>query len=198
MSIGRLADGGSSIMRGRWERAREQDEVIRSVERAPAVPRADAFEALFSEYAPFVYRTAYGVTGRHEDAEDILQSLFLRLLARPEATRHPKAYLYRAAVNLSLNLVRTRGREIAVDPQALPDLAAPDASSDEEHHRLLYQAVAELKPATAHILILRYVHEMSDVEIGRLLGVSRGSIAVRLFRARARLKKLLRERMVMP
>jgi RNA polymerase sigma-70 factor (ECF subfamily) len=197
MSIGRLTGGNSSIMRMVGTLSRT-NHVIEHLERGSLASAAEASEALFNEHAAFVYRTAYGVTGRHEDAEDVLQSLFLRLLTRPAAARDPKAYLYRAAVNLSLNLVRNRGREIAVDPKDLPDVAAPEAWADDERHRLLYQAVAELKPATAQILVLRHVHEMSDVDIARWLGVSRGSIALRLFRARARLKKLLRERMVMP
>ena len=52
-----------------------------------------------------------------------------------------------------------------------------------------------MKPEAAQILILRYVHDKSVAEIARLLGVSRGTIALRLFRSRARLKKLLRARM---
>jgi RNA polymerase sigma-70 factor (ECF subfamily) len=63
------------------------------------------FEALFEEHYVLVCRTAYGVTGRVEDAEDVVQTLFLRLLQReksPELLKNPKGYLYRAAVNLSL------------------------------------------------------------------------------------------------
>ena len=58
------------------------------------------FEDLFNEHAQLVYRTAYGVTGRHEDAEDVLQTIFLRLMRRdlpPDLVRNPKGYLYRAA-----------------------------------------------------------------------------------------------------
>jgi RNA polymerase sigma factor (sigma-70 family) len=59
----------------------------------------------------------------------------------------------------------------------------------------LYEAIAKLKPKSAEILILRYVHNKSDAEIARMLGVSRGTIALRLFRSRARLKQLLRARL---
>jgi RNA polymerase sigma-70 factor, ECF subfamily len=69
------------------------------------------FEETFREHAPMIYRTAYSVTRTPQDAEDIVQTLFLKLLRRgfPEGLKeNPKAYLYRAAVNLSLNAVRVR------------------------------------------------------------------------------------------
>jgi RNA polymerase sigma-70 factor (ECF subfamily) len=152
------------------------------------------FEAVFNEHARFVYRTAYGVTGSHEDAEDILQTVFMRVLGRDlphDVARNPRAYLYRAAVNLSLDTIRMRRRYLRVEDEKLTELPAPADSTDDLIHRRLYQAIAELKPETAQILILRYVHDRSDAEIARMLGVSRGTIALRLFRSRARLKKLL-------
>jgi DNA-directed RNA polymerase specialized sigma24 family protein len=45
-----------------------------------SAPLAPEFDEIFQEHAQFVYRTAYGVTASHEDAEDVLQNLFLRLL----------------------------------------------------------------------------------------------------------------------
>jgi RNA polymerase sigma factor (sigma-70 family) len=76
--------------------------------------------------------------------------------------------------------------------EELPDVpASVEEAQDDEHHRVLYEAIAALKPESAQILVLRYVHDMSDAAIARMLGVSRGTIALRLFRSRARLKKLL-------
>ena len=59
---------------------------------APAYP--ESFERIFREHSGFVYRTAYRVTGSVEDAEDVLQTLFVRLLPRdlpPEFEKNPKA-----------------------------------------------------------------------------------------------------------
>jgi RNA polymerase sigma factor (sigma-70 family) len=61
----------------------------------------------------------------------------------------------------------------------------------EELHRKLYEAIAQLNPKAASILILRYLHNYSDADIAKLLGTSRGVIAVTLYRSRARLKKLM-------
>ena len=155
------------------------------------------FGEIFREHYPLVYRTAYGVTGRVEDAEDVVQTIFLRLLQRetsPDLQKNPKGYLYRAAVNLSLNIVQSRQRRAATED--VESLAASIPTSGpghaEEIHRRLYEAIAELNPKAAEIVILRYVHNYSDAEIAKLLGKSRGTIAVNLYRSRARLKNLLR------
>jgi RNA polymerase sigma-70 factor (ECF subfamily) len=159
-------------------------------------PVTQEFEDLFNEHAQLVYRTAYGVTGSHEDAEDVLQTIFVRLMRRelpPDLVRNPKAYLYRAAVNLSLDTLKTRRRHLLVDAADLPEIPVPAAApADNSAHRLLYRAIAELKPEAAQILILRYVHGKSDAQIAAMLGMSRGAIALRLFRSRAKLRKLLR------
>jgi RNA polymerase sigma-70 factor (ECF subfamily) len=141
-----------------------------------------------------MYRTAYGVLGRHEDAEDVVQTIFLRLIRQefpPDLGKNPEAYLYRAAVNSSLSTIRNRRREVLVDNEAHFEMPAPTDSVNHERHRRLYEAIAELKPEAAQIVILRYMHNKSDAEIAKLLGASRGAIAVRLYRSRARLRRLL-------
>jgi RNA polymerase sigma-70 factor, ECF subfamily len=165
----------------------------------PQVPADEQVAQVFTEYAQFVFRTAYGVTGSHEEAEDVLQTVFLRLIRReqpPDFRSNPKAYLYRAAVNAAFDALRSRRRRRLVAVDELPEIpATAPAAMDDEHHRVLYEAIAELKPESAQILILRYVHSLSDAEIALMLGVTRGTIALRLFRARGRLKKLLVERL---
>lgn len=155
------------------------------------------FEALFQEHYPMVYRTAYGVIGNAQDAEDVAQTIFFRLLRRkfpPELMRSPRAYLYRAAVNASLNAIKQKKQHVLTDDTERFEGTYTSSATDtaEDVHRRLYEAVAELTPESAHILILRYVHNHSDAEIAKLLGTSRGTIAVSLYRSRARLKKLMR------
>ncbi|HVQ63019.1 MAG TPA: RNA polymerase sigma factor [Terriglobia bacterium] len=158
------------------------------------------FEEIFNEFSRFVYRTAYAVTGRHEDAEDVLQTIFLRLARReiaPDVLKNPKPYLYRSAVNVSLNVIRSRSRAANLRNDALlvkPE-TVPDSIFDEELCNRLREAIGQLKPEAAEILLLRYTHNHSDAEIARMLGVSRGTIALKLFRLRARLKRLLRTAM---
>jgi RNA polymerase sigma-70 factor (ECF subfamily) len=153
------------------------------------------FEELFNEHFQFVYCTAYTVTGNRQDAEDVLQTIFLRLIRRespPALTQNPKGYLYRAAVNESLNVIRTRKRQELTDNlDSVEALPSPVSEKDNELQRSVVDAMATLKPRAVEILILRYEHNFSDAQIAKMLGKSRGTVAVTLYRARARLKKLL-------
>jgi RNA polymerase sigma-70 factor (ECF subfamily) len=172
-----------------------------AVFRRPHEPLAEDLEDTFREHSRLVYRTAYSVTGSAQDAEDVVQTLFLQLLRKgfpSDFRKNPKGYLYRAAVNLALNAVKARRRRAsAVDPNRLeavdlgPDERAASVARDDLQARLV-DAIAQLNPRAAEMLILRYEHDTSEAEIGRLLGTSRAVVAVTLFRARARLKKLLR------
>jgi RNA polymerase sigma-70 factor (ECF subfamily) len=153
------------------------------------------FEDLFQEHHELVYRTACVVTGNRADAEDVLQTVFLRLIRRavpPSFRTNPKGYFYRAAINASLNTIQSRSRHLPLtDPDLLEAVQrAENDNSDETILRHLLRTVATMSPRTVEILILRYVHDYTETEIAKLLGRSRGTIAVTLFRAKARLRKL--------
>jgi RNA polymerase sigma-70 factor (ECF subfamily) len=155
------------------------------------------FEELFCEHCQLVYRTAYSVLRNRPDAEDVLQNLFLKLLERElpvDLTRNAQAYLYRTAVNLSLNVVRSRRNEVVTDNFKVLDVPMADTLSEDEDGRRqkLIDAIAQLRPKAAEILILRYAHNLSDAQIAKMLGKSRSNVAVTLFRARARLRRLVR------
>src|SRR5262245_54691167 len=102
-------------------------------------PFSQEFEDLFQEHYVLVYRTAYGVTGRVEDAEDVVQTVFLRLL-RGEKTRellkNPRGYLYRAAVNQSLTVLKSRRQRLfrEASEELAVTLPARASSRAEELH----------------------------------------------------------------
>ena len=80
---------------------------------------------------------------------------------------------------------------------SLPEPAAPPETNFEEPNRdqqRVVHAMAQLNPRAVEMLILRYEHDYNDAEIAKMLGTSRGAVAVTLYRARARLKKLLMEK----
>jgi RNA polymerase sigma-70 factor (ECF subfamily) len=167
-----------------------------SVHTMAGEPLPREFEDLFQEHYARVYRTAYAVTGRVEDAEDAVQTVFLRLLQRDKPRdflKHPRSYLYRAVVNVSLKILEARRHRARTEAseELAASVPARASSRAEELHRNLYEAIARLKPKAASILLFRYLHNCSDAEIATLLGTSRGVIAVTLYRSRARLKKLL-------
>jgi RNA polymerase sigma-70 factor (ECF subfamily) len=155
------------------------------------------FDSLFREHYSLVYRTAYSVTRSVEDAEDVAQTIFVRLLKRefpPDLRRNPKGYLYRAAVNASFNTLRTKRRELHRQDAATALWAAGEQSYGipESLDEQLRAAMAALNPTAAQILLLRYVHDCSLTEIAQLMDTTRGTIAVSLFRSRAKLKKVIR------
>ena len=168
---------------------------IAAVQSGEALSRE--MEELFRDHYQLLYRTAYGITGNRHDAEDVLQSVFVKLLQNglTELGQNPARYLHRAAVNLSLNVLRTRKRRRLVG--GIEDLAIPaaanvdDARERDEFHDRLMDAITRLKPRAVEVLLLHYKHGYSDAQIAQLLGTSRGTIAVTLYRIRARLKSLL-------
>jgi RNA polymerase sigma-70 factor, ECF subfamily len=159
-------------------------------------PLEQGFEQLFHEHYSLIYRTAYSVTGSREDAEDVVQTIFLRLYRRGAWTglnENPKAYLYRAAVNEAVSVIRSRRRHILTNnPSELDRPVAADTES--VLRREFLDALAGLSQSAVQILILRYEHNYSDAEIAKLLGTSRSAIAVRLFRARTRLKRFMEKK----
>src|SRR5688500_14010275 len=152
-------------------------------------------EEVFRHHASLVYRTARAITGSSEEAEDIVQTVFLRLVRGEYANNlrtNPKGYLYRAAVKGSLDALRARRRRTFIRDLDQIESSPPGAPAfgGRAYHEL-DAALAQLDPHSLEILTLRYVHDYSDAEIARMLGVSRGAMALRLFRLRRRLKMLL-------
>src|SRR5262245_1034905 len=132
-----------------------------------AVHDARDFEQIYREHALLVYRTAWGVLGNPEDAEDVVQSIFLKLLRHeypPQFRKDPRAYLYKAAVNASLDVLRVRRRRpVLVGDVERLDIAAPDSNAglDDEMHRRLYEAIAQLSAEAAETILLRYMQNKS-------------------------------------
>jgi RNA polymerase sigma-70 factor (ECF subfamily) len=172
-------------------------------------PPAD-LAAIFERHHGAVYRAAYRITGNAMDAEDVLQTVFTRLLRRPgsrdETGSHERldlsqsagSYLHRAAVNAALDLLRSRRRSRAVAladvEQDLVDENQPGpehSSRNRELSRRLRAALCRLSPRQAEIFALRYFEGLGNLEIAKLHGSSQTAIAVILHRARHRLQKEL-------
>lgn len=162
----------------------------------------DRLERIFRDHHAQVFRAAQRITGSASDAEDVVQTVFLRLLRLErgeDLSETPASYLHRAAVNASLDLVRTRRTWKLT---SLED-AAPHLVEDEDRgperiradgalRAQLRRALAEMSPRTAEIFALRYFEGYDNHEIAKMLHASRSTVAVLLHRARARLKKELK------
>jgi RNA polymerase sigma-70 factor (ECF subfamily) len=153
-------------------------------------------ERIFDRHYELIYRTAFSLTRAAADAEDIVQTIFVRLLSRdlpPDLSTAPERYLYRAAFNLSLNAIRDKKRQVLAGDMEAFDLghSPSEATAQDLLEQRLADAIAALSPAAAQIVVLRYVHNYRLSDIARMLGTTRSTVAVSLFRARARLKKRL-------
>jgi RNA polymerase sigma-70 factor (ECF subfamily) len=149
------------------------------------------FDRMFRDHHDLVYRAAYRITGNIEDAEDVLQTLFLRLLLRnsePDLQVNPKGYLHRASVNIALDVIKLRKTNVPVD-ETTP--LAPPTIQANEIEQLLRTALGTLSPKLAEMLVLKHIEGYDNPEIAELLGTSSNSVAVLLSRARAQLKKSL-------
>lgn len=158
-------------------------------------------ETVFRAHHARVLQAAYRVTASMADAEDVAQSVFLRLARADIGSRcitHLESYLQRSAVNAALDLLRARRNRETVPVEPADTLHATSAMSPErafscsEIREQLRRALANLHPRVAEMFTLRYLEELDNREIARLMNTSQAVVAVTLFRARAQLKKGLR------
>ena len=152
-------------------------------------PVLAGFAGLFERHYEAVFRTALRVTGRPADAEDVLQTVFLRVLSggdQGDAVRQPAAYFRRAAVNAAVDLLRRRTTraETAYDDTA-PHAAVESGLLLKEQLR---RAIAMLDRDDATLFVLRYVEGLSNQELADLFQLEKNNVAVRLHRIRLRLQ----------
>lgn len=172
-------------------------QAVRTLRPLPQPP--SELETLFEAHHARVFRTAQRITGSPADAEDVLQTVFLRLVKsgeHHEVSDHPEAYLSRAAINASLDLMRSRSRAKSV---GLTDVDAASLESksknpetqhaDRELQTLIRQAVARLGKTAGEMFALRYYEGHDNQEIAQLMGTSQMVVGVVLHRARTKLKK---------
>ena len=156
-------------------------------------PGPAALERAFDAHHAMVFRAAYRITGNAADAEDVLQTVFLRLAGRDlsaEVIDNTEGYLRRAAVNASLNLLEQRARK-NVPLESAPE---PRARSDQQDLReVLRLAMATLGGRTAEMFALRFIEGHSNGEIADMFGVSSLVVGVTLHRARKQLQKKIRQ-----
>lgn len=161
-----------------------------------------AFETIFQDYRRMVFKTAYLMTGRKEEAEDILQEVFVSVW-RSRNTFNPKkgkltTWIYRITVNQCLSRRRKKKpallslEEKSID---LPDMK-PEEQPEEvlvtklEYERLM-KAMNALDSKHRSVLILRYFNDLSYNEIAQVIGVPLGTVKSRINHALKSLREQL-------
>jgi RNA polymerase sigma-70 factor (ECF subfamily) len=155
-------------------------------------------EEVFRAHQTRVLKAAYRVTGSMADAEDVAQSVFLRLARgafNPGRISNMESYLRKSAVNAALDLIRSRDHrtvlsvETADQQQSNSSLSPERALSSLEIKNWLRRQLTTLNPRAAEMFVLRYLEGLDNPEIARMMNTSQAVVAVTLYRTRARLKK---------
>jgi RNA polymerase sigma factor (sigma-70 family) len=159
-------------------------------------PREHAVDADFARWYERDYvrvvRTLALAIGNIDLAEECVAEAFARALARWRtvgAMDAPTGWVYTVAMNVARDSFRKgrqeRGRADATSRERL--IAAPDEPDD-----VLWKAVAALAPQMRTAVALRYVADLSENDIARIMGIARGTVAATLHRARVQLAETLR------
>jgi RNA polymerase sigma-70 factor (ECF subfamily) len=165
--------------------------------RALAGGDGTAFEALYRRHAAPIHGFALRLTGRHEEAEELTQEVFVRVWEnrrRFASAEHLSNWLRRVVVNAWISRIRRKEplpfaeREedgVTIEPEGTPT-AAPAVRLD------LERGIAALPPRLRAVLLLFDLYGMRHEEIGEQLGITPGASKVQLHRARRRLQEMLR------
>lgn len=145
------------------------------------------FIAAFHRQKDRVYRLALSYTRSVPDAEDVSQTVFLKLLQQPaKEPELEKAWLIRVTVNQCRDLLKSGWRKRTAPLEEAVHFAAPE-------DRALFQTVMALPAKDRVVIHLHYYEGYTAREIGDQLGISESAVQNRLMRARKRLKALLKE-----
>jgi RNA polymerase sigma-70 factor, ECF subfamily len=146
------------------------------------------FGELYERHYEAVFRAALRITGNPADAEDVLQSVFLRVLARSADAGDvalPAAYFRRAAVNAAVDVLRRRDIRAETDyDNREPHAEQPPLLLKER----LRRALAILDRDDASLFLLRHVEGLSIEELAEMFEIQKNNVTVRLHRIRQRLQ----------
>ena len=159
---------------------------------------SDAFGELIVRYQRPVFNTVLHMVGDAEDAREVCQQAFMKAyehLASYDRDRKFFSWIYRVAVNESINWLKARRPHEELDETFEHPRANPAQESEElEEWRHLHEAILELDPNYRAVVILRHFVHFSYDEIAEILKVPEKTVKSRLFTARSLLREALEAR----
>jgi RNA polymerase sigma-70 factor (ECF subfamily) len=166
------------------------------------VPQSE-FERLALEHIDALYNFAVYLTRNPPEADDLVQETYLRAFRfadRFTPGTHLRAWLFQILRNTFLTFYRVRERESAIADDGVPDWDVPmfhdapeDSSSVMEAHTDLERALRRLPEEFRTVLLLAEVEGMPLEEVARVMECPVGTVKSRIFRAKERLRALLRD-----
>ena len=165
------------------------------VERARS--STEAFSELYEFYMPLIYRYLLRRTGKVEAAEDLTATTFEKALRHLERFQWRKvsfsAWLYRIATNTLVDYYRKEGRRQETTLQDLEGvLRSPVGAGEEDVERVavLMDLIGRLPQSYQHILALKFYQDLSHDEMCEVLGLSKKTLTMKLYRSLKALRKL--------
>ena len=158
-----------------------------------------AFAALVEQYEKPVYNVALRMLRSPEDARDIAQSVFLKAyqnLSSYDPQYKFYSWIYRMAINESLNVLRSHGRDMESIDERLPteDAGPADLLAAGQGREAVLAAVRRLKPEHRAVIVLRYFVDLPYEDIAQVLELDSKTVKSRLYTARQALKDQLAAR----
>jgi RNA polymerase sigma-70 factor (ECF subfamily) len=158
----------------------------------------DAFESLYRQHSPRIYSLACRMSGSAQDGEDLLQEIFLQVHRKLDSFRGDAAlgtWVYRLALHHCLDFVRSRQARMnaVTDGFAEDGWNEPVALHDTPIARLdLERAVHQLPDGYRAAFVLHDIEGLDHKQIGEMLGITEGTSRSQVFKARMKLRGLLR------
>jgi RNA polymerase sigma-70 factor, ECF subfamily len=163
----------------------EKTDEIALIDAAKSDPAA--FGKLYKQYVERIYNYIYYRTGSAKDAEDLTGKVFFKAISHIKGYKHMglpfSAWLYRIAHNLVANYHRDRSRKQEISLDNVPGQVLPQTQLQPETRVLRNQEVEDLlvtirdlAPNRQELLILKFVDELSNKEIGMIMRKTEGAI----------------------
>ena len=162
------------------------------------------FNELVRRYQERVYWIARRVVVTHEDADDVVQDVFVRVYEALKNFRGDSAFytwLYRITMNLSLNALRKKRIKVLLPyDETSEEILPSNEQTDEpvqrsEYESILERAIERLPTKQKQVFIMRYYDELPYEEIGRMLKKSEGGLKANYFHALKKIQEYVRKEM---
>ncbi|MEC3620803.1 RNA polymerase sigma factor SigW [Bacillus subtilis] len=169
----------------------------------------DAFADIVDIYKDKIYQLCYRMLGNVHEAEDIAQEAFIRAYVNIDSfdiNRKFSTWLYRIATNLTIDRIRKKKPDYYLDAEvagtegltmysqiAADGVLPEDAVVSLELSNMIQQKILKLPDKYRTVIVLKYIDELSLIEIGEILNIPVGTVKTRIHRGREALRKQLRD-----
>jgi RNA polymerase sigma-70 factor (ECF subfamily) len=182
------------------KRTAVNNELIQKLNRAQQGDQ-QAFKEVVREFMPQLYGMVYGIIPQHEDVNDILQEVFVkvhRALPQLQNKQAFRSWVFRIALNTARNHLRGKARrELPTEPEEFARQAGgdfdktPEQLEQAEVRDQIFKALETLSPEHREVVTLVELEELNCAEAAEVLGTPAGTVRSRLHYARKKLKELL-------